>query len=692
MKYKINYNKSKYRHFCEIKYKNRETIGKYKKYKVYNCENYFSIEDNSNLKMKNLKDYIFELQNKIDELKSNLSKTNKPVKIEELNKKEICKEIENKIKNLNMIINLYLKLKQILDDFLIKDEEKNKIFKNENPFNVKNYKNFLNIVNEQIEDIKFNINLGNDITKCKEFNSKYNNLIESHKDKIIFLKNKYQDLLNSVRVFVRINNPNNIENISYEAEIKSINEKKQFNIVKKNACNGISNDDEYNNFFEVYDSKTKNLEIFNGNDKVDGMKDVLLQCLYGYSVILFGYGYSGSGKTYTLIEGDDSILKNCINEIKKIGNTKIEIEKIEELYGYYKPKDAQKGIIETKNIIYKSYNNRIINNYNFFKEKILDPINSDRVKYKHIKATPNNNKSSRSHLFITLKITNDEKVGYLTLVDMAGIEDPIDLTYTIIPTIDLAEIFYPEEYIKNFFFNKKAEQKKQKLDNIEYKLKIENYKKTNDLYSKLISFDKELRKLNYLKNENKKKEIDDFIKQKIEYENDYEDQKRIDYIRNSIRLMKYNQDQFIGSKIKINETEYSHGDYSKLIGESIFINESINHLSFYFKNKKTGGFSINDNDIMKNADDSFYYNKNIIKLNSKTYLNNKFLFNPKNIADNKEDYIGMYQKLKELDKLSNNTDKSSKFLMLALIRPELDSKFCMGAKKTLDFALEIKST
>ena len=160
--------------------------------------------------MKNLKDYIFELQNKIDELKSNLNKTNKPVKIEELNKKEIFKEIENKIKNLNMIINLYLKLKQILDDFLIKDEEKNKIFKNENPINVKNYKNFLNIINKQIEDIKFNINLENDINKCKEFNSKYNNLIESHKDKIIFLKNKYQDLLNSVRVFVRINNPNNI--------------------------------------------------------------------------------------------------------------------------------------------------------------------------------------------------------------------------------------------------------------------------------------------------------------------------------------------------------------------------------------------------------------------------------------------------------------------------------------------------
>ena len=158
-----------------------------------------------------------------------------------------------------------------------------------------------------------------------------------------------------------------------------------------------------------------------------------------------------------MLEGENSILKNVINEINLLknngSNIEIKIHKIEDIYGYYEPTIIPKGKIKTENIIYSDYKNKLINNIHDIKD-LLEMSNGKITKIRKdkgfIKATPNNEFSSRSHLFITLKITNGEKVGYLTLVDMAGIEDPMDLTYTIIPTIDPAAIFYSVDEVKYF--------------------------------------------------------------------------------------------------------------------------------------------------------------------------------------------------------------------------------------------------
>ena len=114
---------------------------------------------------------------------------------------------------------------------------------------------------------------------------------------------------------------------------------------------------------------------------------------------------------------------------------------------------------------------------------------------------------------------------------------------------------------------------------------------------------------------------------------------------------------------------------------------------YHFILKKKSDLKLKKLNIIKNYNNvnlnytNFRNNSNLFELDSKNYLNNKFIFNPL------RNDIGMYQKLEELENLSgSNQDKPSKFLMLALIRPEVDSKFCMGAKKTLDFASEIKST
>ena len=58
-------------------------------------------------------------------------------------------------------------------------------------------------------------------------------------------------------------------------------------------------------------------------NKIDnslGLKDTCKQIKEGYNVSIFGYGYSGSGKTYTLLEGngieDPSLLVQLIIDMK----------------------------------------------------------------------------------------------------------------------------------------------------------------------------------------------------------------------------------------------------------------------------------------------------------------------------------------------------------------------------------------
>ena len=59
--------------------------------------------------------------------------------------------------------------------------------------------------------------------------------------------------------------------------------------------------------------------------------------------------------------------------------------------------------------------------------------------------TPFNNNSSRSNLYIVFELTfNTGKKGYVTVIDNAGMESPIDLFNTFIKNISLQSILAPE--------------------------------------------------------------------------------------------------------------------------------------------------------------------------------------------------------------------------------------------------------
>ena len=249
-----------------------------------------------------------------------------------------------------------------------------------------------------------------------------------------------------------------------------------------------------------------NNDLWNGIQSEDGtilargLNSMMKQLFSGYSIVIPVYGYSGSGKSYTLLNGKDSVLKQVIEACE--GKASIELFNMFDIYGTVTNDTIDKNKLKIQNKldfsvyndgIKKAFNNiinpisdesnfeailttkkgnkvirtvkKVDNSYfrldqkngwikidvdprDDLKEKInTEPVDifiqkitehrqeSDR---KYIKPTPNNPESSRSHLLIILKITNADKphlTGYLTLMDMAGIEDPIEISQMCNPLL-----------------------------------------------------------------------------------------------------------------------------------------------------------------------------------------------------------------------------------------------------------------
>ena len=245
--------------------------------------------------------------------------------------------------------------------------------------------------------------------------------------------------------------------------------------------------EKYGDFYSVFDGSSTNYEIYNGidynsEDKITklndgesgynlstkGLKDALLQVSQGYNITIFGYGYSGSGKTFTLLAGGDSreqrpLIENAYIDLKRKGrsdNAEVFISAAYELVGSFdytkhtgqldsrinnlyvnkkRPIQKSKGILEN--------NKGVINwtdkgNIDSIKE-LLEKIETERKKTKTIKSTPNNPESSRSHLFIEIAYKKGKNIKYLTFIDMAGIENPFEIAISIFPFMDLRNKINP---------------------------------------------------------------------------------------------------------------------------------------------------------------------------------------------------------------------------------------------------------
>lgn len=291
-----------------------------------------------------------------------------------------------------------------------------------------------------------------------------NKAIYQEQDRI--LTNIYEDLAGAVRIYIKIK--------PYTTNNKIFSIKNKYLLVDKSICEDKNQKQSYGEFYNIFDESYNNKEIYTGIHDVNNLlelkiPDVLLngnsglfnsfkQVEDGYSIVVFGYGQSGSAKTRTLLgeKGVPGIIHYGLANLKNV--KKIKVKYIFEQYiKNFKPtlKKLRGEIINLVNEIPQLQKYSISENQQFAEHidkfnlnniKISDLIilfnliESYRIKQNRIKKTPYNPVSSRSHLYIVFEIEFENKIGelpkkgYITLVDTAGRENPIDIYKLFIDT------------------------------------------------------------------------------------------------------------------------------------------------------------------------------------------------------------------------------------------------------------------
>jgi len=271
--------------------------------------------------------------------------------------------------------------------------------------------------------------------KCKDvlaMSTEYTNFLKF----VPKLVNLYEDMKGAVRILVRFNNITNIQ-IKLDDYIKIDYENKTL-LTQRSKIN-------VRGVYSIYDNLTNRQMYLEPPHNQESLKGTFDQLRDGYSNFIFGYGYSGSGKTYTLYGKNEDVgliqfgLNDLIND-----NYKVELIYAFDIYGIMKYTTTNGLTVESQIIQYiepnEEFTNSINHNIHLNGQTInptridktnlygvFDKLNEFRKENKSIKETINNPESSRGHLFLTFEITKNEKKSYLTVIDMAGIEDPIAL-------------------------------------------------------------------------------------------------------------------------------------------------------------------------------------------------------------------------------------------------------------------------
>lgn len=446
---------------------------------------------------------IDELRAELDKLKLLLNQ-NDNTKLEKVIDYDNCYSIVKNFIALNNIfyrkLEIIEKLKNIIDNNLGVFTNLNELYKSKIKEKFKEVRddilvhiNFLNL-SEYMNSPNIQY-LKNKTTReyvpesfCKELTNllDYWNLNrDKYREQDKLLTNIYEDLSGAVRVFVRIKPILGNEQKMNTILIEQVDDKKQ----KLLTVGCIDSDkktfgefygifeDTYTNL-DVYtgelesnkynESKTKvNLEMFvDSSDSISpGLYSSFSQVEDGYSIVLFGYGISGSGKTRTLLgnKGIPGLLHYGLDNLRNVSNIKLKylfeqyynlvninfnklngkihnlINKVPQLKEFSKDETEsfQKEIPS-----YIDVNNLKIEDI----YSLTDIIEAYRKNLGRIKETPNNQVSSRSHLYLVFEITfKNGKNGFVTIVDMAGKESPLDLYNIFIDTskTKLASIMAP---------------------------------------------------------------------------------------------------------------------------------------------------------------------------------------------------------------------------------------------------------
>jgi hypothetical protein len=604
----------------------------------------------------------------IDILKSRLNKCQeKHIKIFG---KKCCDDIkledkQNKYEDepiLSSEMNLYLK--SIYDRAYINNKCAEYITNLENIINKCN-ENVLNEIislknrtEELIKNIKGNLKE----KKVKEFEilidkfekekllENYDELLKIYNDLEIF----NIEILGKIKIYVKLR-PTNISNPktddgAYETYNKIIDID---NVDKKLKVKcTIKNNIKENNIEEKEYGSFNNICLTNNNDLFDMIKENFdWKQIRGKTTILFSYGISGSGKTYTMFnekESDKGLIYHIYEKFnykdidsKDIGS-KYTIS-IKEIFEHKMVDDTSddtknndfikiegaKVEFEPTNLKGETIDIEVNKKQNI--DNIISSITKIRIKNGTIKHTPNNDKSSRSHLFIVLEIEKigkekDAGKGYIVLCDSAGKELPIEIakSYYSKNATD-SQIFQGENNIKHPAY-------------------------ANIIISKLpIELVRECETVNCKEYINSKIKDKDLKIGEIE-------KKNFDNIK---KINKYIQD---------------------IVKEGFFINESLNHMITYL-----------DKNIKR---------KDICKKNKFYKDSSKCSVDEYNLRDDEKDVVYTFQEPMDspdnigtytiFNKFKDLSKGNYRFIMIANSRTEEEK--CNNIQNTFNFLNKIKST
>ena len=437
--------------------------------------------------IKNKDAVIKELKIKLEDVKKLLEKNESTpiVKTVDYNN---CIEIFQKFININ---NMFFRKKQvlnILDDIISSDNVSTFTHLNDDIKN--NIKSKYHIVKDEIlKHIDFldlnkyindpNITLfKNKDTKhispafCDELNTisdYWDNNLGLFREQDRLLTNIYEDLSGAVRVYIRIKpNDKTTKTVYIEGKNKKV-------VVDCSEVVNVNKKETFGEFYGVFDTQFSNKDVYTGIEKsgnpVDlkidlsqivednatvspGLYSAFQQVEDGYSIVLFGYGLSGSGKTFSLLgqNGMPGILHFGLANLQGVQQIKLKYL-FEQYINKFTPTlklitgkiinlinhvPLGGGNDETKEFATHLSSTTSINTNKLKVDdinKITDSLEKYRIEHSRVKKTPNNPVSSRSHLYMVFEIIFENgKIGYITIVDTAGRESPKDIYNLFIDT------------------------------------------------------------------------------------------------------------------------------------------------------------------------------------------------------------------------------------------------------------------
>lgn len=204
---------------------------------------------------------------------------------------------------------------------------------------------------------------------------------------------------------------------------------------------------EFGPFYNVLDKEDSN-EIVSDTLNYEIMKNTLIT--NKTNIVFYTYGYSGSGKTYSLFgpmdgQATDGVVWSLISRLNNEG-IDVRLVSAKRLYGYLKNSGtvstfvdnvAESEAITNSDVNPSDFKKRVASWQTIMKNDLsVSYADQFVLPDSFIKPTSNNPSSSRGFYILTFDVyQNGSRVSSIGVVDMAGNEDPYDIMSSMSPTV-----------------------------------------------------------------------------------------------------------------------------------------------------------------------------------------------------------------------------------------------------------------